>query len=238
VIIISRILKILTISRYKVNNELHENLSSPVISKRSSIKKILNILLLRQKELLIRGEDLSPKKVPQWIKIRHKKLITKISLNKGNILRVISSDDHVVHVKKKKSLTMRWHVDKKSRIMSATEKTSGSDHRGKTLKPSMRSLLKAIKGATKVTNHTLRDKIHRWWAHVNILTQLNIKKDILHIKLRDGPLPNRSYSKKSVNGCHMSNKSKSFTIIMTLLIENHEQRDESYNAQENHQSES
>jgi hypothetical protein len=109
-------------------------------------------------------------------------------------------------------------VDKKSRIMSATEKTSASDHRGKTLKPSMRSLLKAIKGATKVTNHTLRDKIHRWWAHVNILTQLNIKKDILHIKLRDGPLPNRSYSKKSVNGCHMSNKSKSLTIIMTLLI--------------------
>jgi hypothetical protein len=61
----------------------------------------------------------------------------------------------------------------------------------------MRSLLKAIKGAVKVTNHTLRDRIPRWWTHTNILTQLTIKKDILHIKLRDGPLPNRSHNKKS-----------------------------------------
>jgi hypothetical protein len=65
-------------------------------------------------------------------------------------------------------------------------KTSSCDHRGKTLKPSPRSLLKAIKGAMKMTNHTLRDRIPRWWTHVNILTQLTIKKDILHIKLRDG----------------------------------------------------
>jgi hypothetical protein len=35
-----------------------------VISKRSTIKKILNILLLRQKEPLRRGGDLNPKKVP------------------------------------------------------------------------------------------------------------------------------------------------------------------------------
>jgi hypothetical protein len=98
------------------------------------------------------------------------------------------------------------------------KKTTSSDHRGKTLKPSMRSLLKAIKGATKVTNHTLRHKIPRWWVYVNILTQLTIKKCILHIKLRDGPLPNRSYSNKSVNSGYMSNKSKSLIIIMTLLL--------------------
>jgi hypothetical protein len=53
-------------------------------------------------------------------------------------------------------------MDKESRIMSAGEKTSSCDHRGKTMKPSLRSLLKAIKGATKVTNHVLRDRIPRW----------------------------------------------------------------------------
>jgi hypothetical protein len=53
-------------------------------------------------------------------------------------------------------------VDKKSQIMRAGGKTSNCDHRGKTLKPNPRSLLKVIKGATKVTNHTLRDKIPRW----------------------------------------------------------------------------
>jgi hypothetical protein len=48
--IASMILKRFTISDHKVNIELHESLSSPVVSKRSTIKKILNILLLRQKE--------------------------------------------------------------------------------------------------------------------------------------------------------------------------------------------
>jgi hypothetical protein len=184
--------------------------NSPVISKRSTIKKILNILLLRQKEPLRRG-DLN-------LEIIHKKLITKMSLDKSNILWVITSDDHVIHVKEK-SPTTRWHVDKENRIMSADGKTSSCDHRGKTLKPSPRSLLKAIKGAMNVTNHALRDRIPRWWMHVNILTQLTIKKGILHIKLRDGPYPNRSQGKKSVNSSHMSNRSKSLIIIsITLLL--------------------
>jgi hypothetical protein len=69
-----------------------------------------------------------------------------------------------------------------------------------------------------VTNHALKDKIPRWWAHVNILTQLTVKKDILHIKLRDGPLLNRSHIKKSVNSGHMSNKSKRLIIITPLLL--------------------
>jgi hypothetical protein len=78
-----------------------------VISKRSSIEKILNILLLRQKEPLRCVGDLNPKKVPQRTKIRHKKLISKTSLNKGNVLKVITIDDYVVHIKKQKSPTMR-----------------------------------------------------------------------------------------------------------------------------------
>jgi hypothetical protein len=109
-------------------------------------------------------------------------------------------------------------VNKESQIISTDRKTSSCDHRGKTLKPSPRSLLKAIKGATKVTNHTLKDRIPRQWTHVNILTQLTIKKDILHIKLRDRPLPNRSHNKKSVNSGRMNNMSKSLIIIMILLL--------------------
>jgi hypothetical protein len=106
-------------------------------------------------------------------------------------------------------------VDKESQIKSASEKTSSCDHRGKTLKPSPRSMLKVIKGTTKMTDRALRDRIPRWWTHVNILTQLTIKKGILHIKLRDGPLPNRSHDKKSMSSGHMSNRSKS--LIMILL---------------------
>jgi hypothetical protein len=102
--------------------------------------------------------------------------------------------------------------------MSAGGKISSCDHRGKTIKPSPRSLLKAIKRATKMTNHALRDRIPRWWTHVNILTQLTFKKCILHVKLRDGLAPNRSHHKKSVNSGHMSNRSKSLIIISTMLL--------------------
>jgi hypothetical protein len=49
VTITNRILKRLIVSGCKVNIELHGSLSSSMISKRSSIEKILNILLLRQK---------------------------------------------------------------------------------------------------------------------------------------------------------------------------------------------
>jgi hypothetical protein len=107
VTITSRILKRLTIIGCKVNIELHGSLSRPVISKKSSIEKILNILLLKQKQPIKREGYLNLKEVPQRTKIRHKKLITKTSLNKGNVLRGITSDDHVVHVKKEKSPTMR-----------------------------------------------------------------------------------------------------------------------------------
>jgi hypothetical protein len=109
-------------------------------------------------------------------------------------------------------------VNKESRIISAGGKTSSYDHRGKTLKLSPRSLLKAIKGVTKVTNYALKDRIPRWSTHVNILMQLTIKKDILHIKLRDGPAPNKSHDKKNANSGHMSNMSKSLIIISTMLL--------------------
>jgi hypothetical protein len=109
-------------------------------------------------------------------------------------------------------------VNEESRIMSTSGKANCCDHRGKALKPSPRSLLNAIKGATKVTNHTLRNIIPRWWMHVNILMQLTTKKSILDIELRDGPLPNRSHIKKSVNSGHMSNRSKSLIIITVVLL--------------------
>jgi hypothetical protein len=52
VTIMSRILKRLIISGCNLNIELHRSLRSLVISKKNSIEKIVNILLLRQKEPL------------------------------------------------------------------------------------------------------------------------------------------------------------------------------------------
>jgi hypothetical protein len=70
-------------------------------------------------------------------------------------------------------------VHKQSRIKTTNRKTSNSDHRSETLKPSPRSQLETIKGGTKATNHALRNRILRWWLHINLLKQLTIRKAFL-----------------------------------------------------------
>jgi hypothetical protein len=141
-----------------------------------------------------------------------------MSLNKGNILRVITSDDLVIHVKKKKGPTTRWHVDKESWIMSAGRKASSCDHISKMLKPSPRSLLKAKKRVTKVTNHTLRDRIPKWWTHVNILTQLTIKKAFFTSSWEIDHSRIEVIARRVWIVVIWTTGAKSLIIIMTLLL--------------------
>jgi hypothetical protein len=109
-------------------------------------------------------EEISiPKKYLRGTRSNIKNWSLRWDLTKAMYLRrpmIITSDDHVIYVKEK-SPTTRWHVDEESRIMSAGRKNNSCDHRSKALKPNPRSLLKAIKGVTKVTNHTLKNKILR-----------------------------------------------------------------------------
>ena len=60
-------------------------------------------------------------------KIKHQELITESHLHKVNELRVVTGDDHVINIEKKKCAT-----------------TSISDNRGEVLKLGPRSLLEAI----------------------------------------------------------------------------------------------
>jgi hypothetical protein len=112
---------------------------------------------------------------------------------------------------------MRGSVNKERTIMNTSRKASSSDHRSKKLELSTRSLLEAIKPAAKMTYHTLRDRIPRWWLYIHFLTEFTIKKGILHIKLRYRPLTNRSHNKKSVNSGHMSHRCKYLIIVPTML---------------------
>jgi hypothetical protein len=67
-------------------------------------------------------------------------MLTKTGLNKGNILRVITGDDHVINIEEKKSASMRRSVNKERGIMSARGETSRSHHRGEALKPGVMGL--------------------------------------------------------------------------------------------------
>src|ERR1041385_584714 len=102
--------------------------------------------------------------------------------------------------------------------MSTGGGTSTSDYRSKALKPGTGGLLEAIERGAKTANHAICNRIPRWWLHINLLTQLTIKKGILDIKLRHRPMANRSHDEKSPNSGHVSHRSKCLIIITSMLL--------------------
>jgi hypothetical protein len=201
-----------------VNTKLHRSINSAVISESSTGNEVLSVLLLRKKNTISGRGDLKTKKVTKRTQIRHQKLLTETLLHKGNVLRIVTRDDHVINIKKKKSATTRRSVDKKSRIVVTRLEASIDDNRGKTLKPSPRSLLEAIEGTTQPTNKTIRHRISWGWLHIDFLSELTIEEGVLDIQLRDRPLTNSCNSKKSPNSSHVSNRSKGLLIINTVLL--------------------
>ena len=146
--IASRISEVFAIRGTQVNTKLHGCINSALICESGTRKKILNILLLREIDANRRGKDLKTKKVMERTKIRHQELITEAHLHKVNEPRVITSDDHVINIEKKKRATTRRSVEKEGRVMVAWLKASFSDNRGEVFKPGPRSLLEAIERAT------------------------------------------------------------------------------------------
>jgi hypothetical protein len=141
-----------------------------------------------------------------------------MSLNKGNILRIITSNDHIINIEKEKSASTRRSVNKQRWIMSTGRETSSNHHRGKALKPGTRGLFQAIKRTPKTINHPIGNRIPRRRLHVNLLTQFTIEESVLNIKLRQRPLSNRSNSKKSAHSGHMSHRGKSLIIVTAVLL--------------------
>jgi hypothetical protein len=123
----------------------------------------------------------------------------------------------IINIKKKKGATTR-SVDKKSRIVVTRLEASIDDNRGKTLKPSPRSLLKAIEGTTQPTNKSIRHRISWGWLHIDFLSELTIEKGVLDVQLRDRPLTNGYNNKKGPNSSHVSHRSKGLLIINIVLL--------------------
>jgi hypothetical protein len=85
----SGILKRNTVYGMKTSVKLHGSIHRVVISESSTIKKIINILPLEEVVAVRCGCDLYAKEVAKRTQVRHVKLLTKTSLNKGNIFRII-----------------------------------------------------------------------------------------------------------------------------------------------------
>jgi hypothetical protein len=111
----------ITIRSTKLDIEIHRSLTSALITKNNMSKEILDILFLGDIKA-IRGGNLNPKKIAKRTKISHKKMLTQMGLNKGNLLRVVTSDDHVIEIEKGKNLPTRKGVKKQREILGAWDK--------------------------------------------------------------------------------------------------------------------
>jgi hypothetical protein len=212
-----------TVHCMKTSVELHRSVHRMVISETGTIKKVMNVLSLGEVVAVRCGCDLYPKEVAKRTQIKHVKLLTKTSLNKGNIVRIISRDEQIIHRQKNKATTTGGCVNKKCRIMLTSNKSSSSDNWGEALKLSIRGLLEAIERTVETTDMALGNRVARRWVHVDLLMQLTVKKSILHVKLRDGPTTNRGHHNKSMNGGPYSHD--------RIAAENHGQQDTPYRAQ-------
>jgi hypothetical protein len=193
-------------------------MSRAMISETCMIKKIMIVLSLGEIVAVRCGSDLYPKKVAKETQVRHVKLLTKTSLIKGNIVWIIPRDEHIIHIEKNKGTTTGWSMRKKNKIMPTSNKSSSNDNQGESLKPSMRGLFETIERIVETTNMALKNKVGKRFMQVDLHMQLTVKKSILHVKLRDGPLMNRSHHNKSMNGGPLSNRSKNLLIVTTILL--------------------
>jgi hypothetical protein len=103
--------------------ELHMSLNSAFITKSGTSKKVVNVIVPGDRESIGGRGDLNPKEVANMTKISHEKLLTETGLDKGNVFRVVTSDDHVINIEKKKSPTTRRCVYKYHKIMCARKKS-------------------------------------------------------------------------------------------------------------------
>lgn len=103
---VSEILKRLPISGPKVNTKLYRSVHAQ-ISKTSVSKDILNVLLLVEVVALRRRSDLNPEKLTKRTQIRHQKLFTETLLHKINVLKVIPSNDHIIHIEEERPTLRR-----------------------------------------------------------------------------------------------------------------------------------
>ena len=73
------------------------------------------------------GSDLHAQKIAQLAKISHLKLLLKVMLDEGHMRRIITSNDHIIHIEQQKSPATKGGVHKQGRIMWTRLKTGSSN---------------------------------------------------------------------------------------------------------------
>ena len=145
-------------------------------------------------------------------------MLSKEVIKRADTYRIISSNNHIINIKKNKSDTSRGSSNKESSVMRTQSETLLSNNWAKLFKPSSRSLLEAIKSTMKATNLMAWVSIARGWLYVHFFLEVPIKESILHIHLIKRPTTNDGHNNETSNKCKASNKSKCFHIVNAIFL--------------------
>jgi hypothetical protein len=96
-----------TISDTKMKVTIHESVHRTMISKTSTIKDVLNVFALTEVIAIRCGGDLNPKEEAKRTQVRHVELRTESCLDEGNVINIITSDQHIINIEKNEGATSR-----------------------------------------------------------------------------------------------------------------------------------
>jgi hypothetical protein len=91
----------------KTKVKIHGSVHRTVISKTNTIKDVLNVFALSVVIAIRCGGDLNPKKEAKRTQIRHVELRTESCLDEGNVIRIITSDQHIINIEKNEGAASR-----------------------------------------------------------------------------------------------------------------------------------
>ncbi|KAF5959216.1 hypothetical protein HYC85_000425 [Camellia sinensis] len=107
---------------------------------------------------------------------------------------------------------------KQSRVRSRRMKPKLGNSSLKAIIPSTRRLLQTVQSTPKMTNLARGMVKARGRTHVNLLSEMPIKKSILNIRLIRRPRRNSSDIDQCTDSSHLGNRSKCLLIINTILL--------------------
>ena len=97
--IASRIRQWNPVIRTQLQVKLHGSVHCAGVRESSPSQQIRSVTLLRKLKTSGRRSNLETQKVAQLAKISHLKLLLKVMLDEGHMKKIITSNNHIIHIK-------------------------------------------------------------------------------------------------------------------------------------------
>ncbi|GMP86718.1 hypothetical protein CsSME_00039393 [Camellia sinensis var. sinensis] len=107
---------------------------------------------------------------------------------------------------------------KQSRVGSRRIKPKLGNNSLKAIIPSTKRLFQTMKSTSKITNLPKGVEKAKGRTHVDLLSEMTVKKSILNVHLIEKPMLSSSNKNQGTDNSHLGNRGKCLLIINTVLL--------------------